>query len=121
MVSKEDFVKIVEQARDTYKSWRAVLNALGKGSEYIEDNVVDLVDVSLEFAAAAMGDDGLPAERDKFNRLAAMGHDMPLTLWWAWENDWGAIGMVLAIDEDIWYVGTAAQLYDVLEYLHSEK
>lgn len=121
MVSKQDFVRIVEQARTTYQSWRTVLNALGKGNEYIEDSVVDLVDASLEFAAAAMGDDGLPAERDKFNRLAAMGHDMPLTLWWAWENDWGAIGMVLAIDDGVWRVDTVEQLYDVLEYLHSEK
>lgn len=121
MVSKQDFVKIVEQARTTYQSWRTVLNALGKGDEYIEDTVTDLVDASLEFVAAAMGDNGLPAERDKFGRLAALGHDMPLTLWWAWENDWGAGGMALAIDDGIWYIDTAAQLYDVLEYLHSEK
>lgn len=121
MVSKQDFVKIVEQARDTYKSWRAVLNALSKGSEYIEDNVVDLVDASLDFAAVAMGDNGLPAERDKFNRLGAMGHDMPLTLWWAWENDWGAGGIALAIDDGVWYVDTVEQLYDILVYLHSEK
>ena len=121
MVSKQDFVRIVEQARTTYQSWRTVLNALGKGDEYIGDGVVDLVDASLDFAAAAMGDNGLPAERDKFHRLAAMGHDMPLIYWWALENDWGAGGMELAIDEDIWCVDTAAKLYDVLEYLHSEK
>jgi hypothetical protein len=121
MVSKQDFVRIVEQARTTYQSWRKALDVLGKGDEYMDDNVVALVDVSLEFAAAAIGDNGLPAERDKFNRLGAMGHDMPLTLWWAWENDWGTGGMALAIDDSVWCVDTAAKLYDVLEYLHCEK
>lgn len=121
MVSKDNFVQIVEQARDTYKSWRAALNALCKGDGYIEDSVTDLVDASLDFAAAAMGDNGLPAERDKFDRLAAMGYDMPITLWWAWENDWGAGGMALAIDDGVWYVDTAAQLYNVLKYLHSKE
>lgn len=121
MVSKQDFVRIVEQARTTYQSWRTVLNALGKGDEYMEDTVMELVDATLDFVAAAMGDNGLPAERDKFNRLAAMGYDMPLILWWAWENDWGAGGMALAIDDSVWYIDTAAQLYDVLEYLHCEK
>lgn len=121
MVSKKDFVRIVEQARTTYQNWRTVLNALGKGDEYIEDTVMDLVDATLDFVAAAMGDNGLPIERDKYGRLAAMGYDMPLILWWAWENDWGAGGMELAIDEDLWCVDTAAKLYDVLEYLHSEK
>ena len=121
MVSKDNFVRIVEQARTTYQSWRKALNALGKGDEYMDDNVVALVDASLDFVAAAMGDNGLSPDRDKFNRLAAMGYDMPLVLWWAWENDWGAGGMTLAIDEDIWYVDTAAGLYDVLAYLHCEK
>lgn len=121
MVSRQDFIKMVEQARTTYQSWLAILNALGKGSEYIEDTITDLVDVSLEFAAAAMGDNGLPAERDKFGRLAALGQDMPITLWWVWENNWGADGMALAIDDSVWRVDTAAQLYEVLEYLHSEE
>lgn len=121
MISKQDFVRIVEQARDTYQSWRTALNALGKGDEYIQDSVTDLVDATLDFVAAAMGDNGLSPERDKYGRLAAMGHDMPLIHWWAWENDWGAIGMVLAIDDGVWRVDTAEQLYDVLEYLHSEK
>ena len=121
MVSKENFVKIVDQARTTYKNWRNVLRLLGKGQEYIEDTVTDLVDASLEFVVAAMGDNGLPADRDKFGRLAALGQDMPLILWWAWENDWGANGMALAIDDSVWHVDTAAQLYEVLKYLHSEK
>ena len=112
---------MVEQARTTYQSWRAALNALGKGSEYIEDSVTDLVDTSLEFAAAAMGDNGLPTERDRFGRLKALGNDMPITLWWAWENNWGADGMVLAIDDGVWRVDNAAQLYDVLKYLYSEE
>lgn len=121
MVSKEDFVRIVEQARTTYQNWRTVLGALGKGNEYIEDTVTDLVDASLEFVAAAMDDNGLPAERDKFRRLAAMGHDMPLILWWAWENDWGAGGMALAVDDSVRCVDTAAQLYDVLVYIRNTK
>lgn len=121
MVSKDKFVTVMQQIQDTYERWRSVLCALGKGDEYIEDSVTDLVDATLDFVAAAMGDNGLSAERDKYGRLAAMGHDMPLILWWAWENDWGAGGMELAIDEDIWCVDTAAKLYDVLEYLHCEK
>lgn len=120
MVSKEDFVNIIEKARDAYNNWRTVVNALGV-SDSCDDIVTNLIDTALDFAAAAMGDNGLPAERDKFRRLAALGHDMPLTLWWAWENDWGAGGMALAIDDGVWYVDTAAQLYDVLEYLHSKE
>lgn len=117
MVEKKDFVKIITQARDTYQSWRTILNALGKGGEYIEDTVTDLVDASLEFAAAAMDDRGLPAEHDTFNRLGAMGYDMPIILWWAWENDWGEGAMTFAVDNKAFDVSTAEQLYDLLVFI----
>lgn len=118
MVSKKDFINIITKARDAYQSWRAVLNALGKGDEYIEDTITDLVDASLEFAATAMGDKGLPAERDKFDRLGAMGYDMPIIIWWAWENDWGAGGMKFAVDDKAFDVSTVEQLYELLVYIN---
>lgn len=117
MVKKKDFVKIITQARDTYQSWRTILNALGKGSEYIEDTVTDLVDASLEFAAAAMGDKGLPAEHDTLDRLGDMGYDMPIVLWWAWENDWGNGEMEFMVDEERFDVSTVEQLYELLVFI----
>lgn len=113
MISKERFVELLDSAREAYDAWWGTFEMMGLGYPQ-DDKIVSLVDKALEFAAEAMGDKGLPSNLDTLGLFYRCGHDMPITLWWAWETNWGSEFGDLWIGETVYDITTADGLYDAI-------
>ena len=134
MISKESFVKLIEGVAETYSNYCMALEALGvhPGDEGIICNFIDKV---LEVAAAEAGEGNL-TELIERNAVAVRdpyywSPDMPLTVHFAWNLNFGDGGFCIDGDESTdggvttiiiegiaYELNSAAEVWECLNHLN---
>lgn len=118
LVSRNDFCAYMEKLENAYRAWDKVLNALG--ISMAEDEVITGIDGFANAVSALVGGQTLPRELDADGIMRHCGNDMPLVLWWCWENDFGERAIDVSVGEDyIFPTNTAEKLYDLIVHLNS--
>lgn len=117
MVSKEQFINLMDTVRDVEDGHYMALEAIGLTAG--EDKITHLIDEVVAFAAAVIGDKGLPEKLDTCGVFNHCGHDTPILAWWAWDIGWGTERPCLVVNGKEWPISNAAEVYDLIKYVNS--
>jgi hypothetical protein len=127
MISRENFVKVVNQIAETYNSYYLALETMGITNTDDSDQMMKLIDTTLLMLVSEMGDKGTPCHGDievQKDSEAIFENDMPLILHYCWNLsfgdgywDTGDIPTII-IEGEEYKIDNAGVLYDCLSHLN---
>jgi hypothetical protein len=117
-MSKADFLEQLDIVERAYKGWSKALEALGIVCS--EDEILLGIDKTVDLIAKASGNTTLPKELDTNRLMRHCGNDMPLVIWWCWENEFGAVGRLMTIAGVTYPTATAEDLWDIIQVLNEK-